>query len=603
MLQEIVDNVVSGLGCVGAILATLEADNSLPVRAYSIGFSKELFRQLEEQLGISLIGPKAVAHINDPRYKDNLSVRAVKGLEGQTQKYILTDKLHDLFRPIVNKPLSDLAQRVTGIRQVLAVPFFIEDEIAGNIFAATNQEFSERDINVLTAFANQAATIIQRQRHIAEAQALEQVLLALQRDITDETQVLQTIANAVVQTLGYVGALMTTLEAGNALPVRTYCVGFGQKLLAQLENTLGLKLDGPKSVVYLDDPQSKENLSVRAVKGASGRPEKFIVSDQLYDLFRPVVKKPLADLAQRLTGIKQVIALPFFLEDEVVGNLFVATRKSKFSKREIDVLTTFSQQAAVGVRNARLYRKAEERRQIAEMFGRMAFSAATNVHALRNQIGAVRAYLDLLGMSEDMSDEERLDILATSSEVTVYLDQAADTLDNLHEPWRQTMDVFTDINESLVWAIRKTLPGWNLEADQASTIQKDNLTLHYTPGSNLPPLKTSPDMLTETFRILIRNALEAMQDKRFDRTLWLETKRGDHETLEIHIRDKGMGIKPENLSKIFEMGWSTKSGKGMGFGLFWTKDYIEGLGGNISVESTWRKGSKFFLQIPSRPTN
>jgi sensor histidine kinase regulating citrate/malate metabolism len=36
----------------------------------------------------------------------------------------------------------------------------------------------------------------------------------------------------------------------------------------------------------------------------------------------------------------------------------------------------------------------------------------------------------------------------------------------------------------------------------------------------------------------------------------------------------------------------------MGFGLFWTKDYIEGLGGSIEVESTYKSGTAFSLMLP-----
>jgi sensor histidine kinase regulating citrate/malate metabolism len=68
--------------------------------------------------------------------------------------------------------------------------------------------------------------------------------------------------------------------------------------------------------------------------------------------------------------------------------------------------------------------------------------------------------------------------------------------------------------------------------------------------------------------------------------------------MEIIIRDNGVGIKRENLGKIFELGWSSKKGEGMGFGLFWTRDYIEGLGGSIEVESTYKSGTTFSLMLP-----
>jgi signal transduction histidine kinase len=588
VLQHIVDDVVEGLGCVGAMVATLEPDDTLPVRAYSVDIAPSLLKQLEDRLGVSLIGPQSVASLNDKKFKDNLAVRAVKGRNSQPE-IVISDQLYDLFRPVVNKPLSDLAQRLTGIRQVIAVPFFLEDEVVGNLFAAAREKFSQRDIDFLTALGHQAATAIQSQHRLVETQALERVILALQASMTDETQVLQTIVDAVVQKLGYVGAMVATLEPNNTLPVRAYSVDIAPSLIRQLQDRLGVGFIGPQSVAYLDEKKFEGNLSVRAIKGTDGQPE-IVVSDQLYDLFRPVVGKRLSDLAQRFTGIRQVIAVPFFLEDEVVGNLFAATRRAKFSEREKELLRTFGQQAAVGIRNARLYRKAEERRQVSELFGKMAFSASASVHALRNHIGAFRAYLQLV---EVMPPERLPGILEESnSEIITRLNEVTGILDSLHEPWHETPDIPTDVNRCLIRAVEKVIP------DRVGTEAREGIVVHESLLESLPPIKTSSDMLAEAFKILVKNAVEAIREKGEGGDLWIESRLKGDSVIEVLIRDNGTGIKPENLNKIFEMRWSTKEA-GMGFGLFWTRDYVEGLGGSIRVESVWQKGTTFRVSLPS----
>jgi signal transduction histidine kinase len=108
-------------------------------------------------------------------------------------------------------------------------------------------------------------------------------------------------------------------------------------------------------------------------------------------------------------------------------------------------------------------------------------------------------------------------------------------------------------------------------------------------------------MLTEAFRVLIRNGVEAIERKDGGGELWVESRLGEDSAIVVSVRDNGTGIKPENLDKIFEMGWSTKEGKGMGFGLFWTRDYIEGLGGSITAESVWQEGTTFYIEIPVPP--
>jgi len=597
VLQRVVDDVVNRLGCLGAMVAPLELDNTLPVRAYAIKFAPTLLNQLEKRLGISIVGPNSVAYLDDDRFKDNLSVLAIKGIKGQPE-VVVSNKLHDLFRPVVNKYLSDFAQKLTGIKQVIAVPFFLNDEVVGNLFAAARDDFSQRDIEFLSAFGNQAAIAIQSQHRLIEIQALERVVLALQSSIADETQVMQTIVDAVVYKLGHVGSMVATMDIdNNALPVRAFAVDISSDLLTKLEKTIGLSFVGPKSVAYLDDEKYQDNLSVRAMKGNNGRPEKYIVSDKLYDLFRPIVNETLSDLAQKFTGIKQVIVVPFSIGDEKVGNLFVATRKSKFSARDIQLLITFGQQAAVGIRNAQLYRQAENRRRIAQIFGKMAFSAAAYIHSLRNHVGVSRNYIELMKMMPRMSEEQRAKFVKSGDDVLFHLGEAVDILDHLHEPWRQHADVPTDVNDCLVLAVRKAFRKLGIEFEGDEIPTDAGIVVHKDLTDDLPTIETSPDMLTEAFNVLIKNALEAMKELDKVSDLWVQTDLED-KAIKMIIRDNGPGIKPSNLAKIFEMGWSSKEGKGMGFGLFWTKDYIEGLGGNIKTDSIVGEGTTFFITLP-----
>jgi signal transduction histidine kinase len=80
--------------------------------------------------------------------------------------------------------------------------------------------------------------------------------------------------------------------------------------------------------------------------------------------------------------------------------------------------------------------------------------------------------------------------------------------------------------------------------------------------------------------------------------LWISSKMAPDGRIQITIKDSGTGIPQGNIPHIFEMGWTTKEGQGMGFGLFWTKDYIHGLGGQLEVDSIWGEGSAFHLYLP-----
>ena len=70
-------------------------------------------------------------------------------------------------------------------------------------------------------------------------------------------------------------------------------------------------------------------------------------------------------------------------------------------------------------------------------------------------------------------------------------------------------------------------------------------------------------------------------------------------SLLIRIKDNGRGIKPEDLSQIFDSFWTTKpSGEGMGLGLYIAKEIIEQHGGNITVESEPGAWTEFTVTLP-----
>jgi signal transduction histidine kinase len=71
----------------------------------------------------------------------------------------------------------------------------------------------------------------------------------------------------------------------------------------------------------------------------------------------------------------------------------------------------------------------------------------------------------------------------------------------------------------------------------------------------------------------------------------------ENELVEIVIEDSGVGISPENMSEMFQLRWSTKE-TGMGFGLFWLKDYVQGLNGRVEVSSTLGVGTTFRVTLP-----
>jgi signal transduction histidine kinase len=609
-LQQIVDDVVNRLGCLGALATTLENDMGLYVRASAFTVPDGRLQQVFAQSHVNLEPGQALMYLNNARHRYNLGVSAVNGVTANISdkpghQHLLSERLYDLLRPLTDRATADEIQRELNISQVIAVPLVVQKEVVGAIMALTQESFSSRDADFLEAFGNLAAAAIQNNYRLTAMEALERVIFGLQARMPDETRVLQTVVDAVVNELGYEGAMVATLENGNALPVRAYALDDTPQILTHLEKKAGMSLLGPKSVVFLDKPRYQANLSVRAVKGIDGRPQKFLASDHLYDLLRPFINKPLADFAQRMLGIRQVIAVPFFLEDEVVGNLFVASRRDHFTSWETTLLTTFGQQAAAGIRNARLYREAEEQRHIAALFGRMAFSSTAAVHGLANHLSIISTYLHMLQSQGDYSDSQQEALAETNGRMIERIEKALLLLDNLHEPWQQKAEKEVQLNDCLIRALRELLPEWRrgetavTDVEYTLSLPNDHkLTLRLTLANDLPAIHTAPDMLAEAFRVILKNAYEAVLARNESGSLTVVSRLLTTDHLQIQVCDTGIGIRQEDVPHIFEMGWSTKKGSGMGFGLFWTRDFIHGLGGTIYVNSKPSHGTTFDISFP-----
>jgi signal transduction histidine kinase len=599
VLQQIVNNVVDRFGYIGAMVATLEQADVLVVRAYKLSDSLENLQETSQLEELDAIEMGTCFDLKDSHYQDNLAVKAVVNHDQSDQTSLTSESLHDLFSPYLTQDRSKALQQIAGVQQVIAVPFRLYGNAVGSLMAATPERLTERDVEFLTAFGQQAATTIQNQRRLDSMKALEQIILRLQAHMTSETEVLQTIVDAVVEDLGYAGAMVATLENGNALPVRAFAVDETMRVVQQFEAQAGASMLGEQAVAYLDDEQYQDNLSVRAVTGLNGRPENYLISENLYDLFRPVVSREVADQIQQMLGIKRVVAVPFFLVDQVLGNLFVTSRKTIFSTWELSLLTALGQQAAVGINNARLFRETAEQRQIAQTFGRMAFSTIASAHSLRNYVGNVSSYVQLLQMMPELSPERQQFVLRELPTAADQLEKIVAILDNLNEPWQTKDDEPVDVHDCMARALLEIYPRTSIFRDTSKVVTETDVTLYLDFAESLTPAETVKDMLSEAFRIIIKNAAEAMASSDREAKMWIATKLISDSEVEIIIRDNGPGISPENLRNIFELGWSTKKrAGGMGFGLFWTKDYIDGLGGSIKASSRLGEGTTFTITLP-----
>ena len=116
---------------------------------------------------------------------------------------------------------------------------------------------------------------------------------------------------------------------------------------------------------------------------------------------------------------------------------------------------------------------------------------------------------------------------------------------------------------------------------------------------DIPDLTGSEDQLQQVFMNIISNAAEAMETGDAGR---LSIKTGlslEKNAVWVKFTDTGVGISPENLTKLFEPFYTTKKkGKGVGLGLSLAYGIVQEHGGSIKVTSTPGEGTTFMATLP-----
>jgi signal transduction histidine kinase len=100
---------------------------------------------------------------------------------------------------------------------------------------------------------------------------------------------------------------------------------------------------------------------------------------------------------------------------------------------------------------------------------------------------------------------------------------------------------------------------------------------------------------------LIINAMDAMADTAAgERRVLVRTARDGHGGVEVSVADRGPGIAPDRLPRLFESFYTTKK-QGMGLGLSIARSIVEAHGGRIWAESGERGGATFRFTLPPAP--
>ncbi|CAN5744000.1 ATP-binding protein [soil metagenome] len=125
--------------------------------------------------------------------------------------------------------------------------------------------------------------------------------------------------------------------------------------------------------------------------------------------------------------------------------------------------------------------------------------------------------------------------------------------------------------------------------------QELNIKIGLVERENVPKILGDAEVLRSVFNNLLTNAMQAMETTGGNINMTISP---DGNFVKIEVADKGIGIREENLSKIFEPYFSTRE-TGTGLGLAIVKKIVDDHNGTIDVASNLNEGTKFTVRLPS----
>jgi GAF domain-containing protein/HAMP domain-containing protein/anti-sigma regulatory factor (Ser/Thr protein kinase) len=234
--------------------------------------------------------------------------------------------------------------RTAGYRGTLGVPMLRHDQVIGAIFVGRSEPgpFSDSQIALLKTFADQGAIAIENVRLFNETRegleqqtAIAEILRVISSSPTDVRPVLDAIAERAARLCDASAASMYLID--------------GDRL-----RHLASKGPSPDPVTHVDLlPISRDTVTGRAVL------ERKTI--QLPDLLAEADEFPLShDIAHRL-GHRSVVVVPLFREGQPFGAILLRRQDVRpFDEREVALLQTFGDQAAIALENVRLFNETKE---------------------------------------------------------------------------------------------------------------------------------------------------------------------------------------------------------------------------------------------------
>lgn len=299
--------------------------------------------------------------------------------------------------------------------------------------------------------------------------------------------------------------------------------------------------------------------------------------------------------------LKTLISIPLMVQNEVQGVLEVLSPKVEGAVAEdLKMLSIIANELAIGMSRKRLMDEVtiknieleNEKKRTDDANETLKRFLATFSHELRAPLNAIVGFSEIL----------------TSDLKTLPPEKVNDFMKNINESGKHLQGLINDIldlskieagkMELHVEAYPVSYFTESLQRVMQAAVEQKNISLVFDIAADIDQLVVDQTRFKQILVNLVSNAVKYSNP---NGTVTVKVRRFVNE-IEFEVKDEGVGIKPEDLTRLFQAFQQGKNAKGSkegtGLGLVITKRLVELHGGHITVESEWGKGSSFRFRIP-----
>jgi signal transduction histidine kinase len=439
---------------------------------------------------------------------------------------------------------------VYALRSIMCAPLLARGTIIGVIYVdnrAQSSLFTKDDLDLLSAFAYQAAVAIENARlYTRTDQALNERV-------------------AELETLGQIDKqLNENLDFGRVLEIcRQWAIkGTG----------------GTESWITCTDVESNTQILVAGhlEKGLNTPGERC---------FSKLTEDPTPQKILASKSTPAYLIVPLLLARKIIGSIIVA-HPERFSNRAHQFLGRLAARSATAIENARLYQAVQDANNSKSQF------VSIVTHELRIPLTSIKGYTDLIsqGVVGPVNDQQ-LDFLNV---IRNNVDRMATLISDLSDISRIERGIIKlePILIPLHGYVKETLNTLSHKLEEKSQ------TLIIDVPENLPHVFADPNRLVQVLTNLVSNA-------------WKYTPEGGEITVRasqkedlvtLEVIDTGIGIGKEDQTRMFTQFFRSESSAvreqaGWGLGLSVTKRLVEVMGGEIGMSSKLGEGSTFWFTL------